>query len=63
MCDILNKISEKATNEALQTYINSLHYQIDEELEKLSPENKKYEFVLGAQTMLEKIENFLNNNQ
>ena len=63
MYDIFNKMNEKATNEALNAYINSLQYQIDEELEKRTTEDKKYDFLLGAQTMLEKIENFLNNNQ
>ena len=63
MYDILNKMVDKATNEALNTYISSLRCQIDEELEKMSTEDKKYDFILGAQTILEKIENFINNNQ
>ena len=59
MYDILNKMIEKATNEALTNFINSLHDQLDEELEKRTTEDKKYDFILGAQTILEKIGNFI----
>lgn len=60
---LLDNMVDKATNEALSKFINSLHDQLDVELEKRATTDKNYEYFSGAFDLLEIIENFLNNNK
>ena len=62
MYNILNKITEKANNEALYTFINSIHQQLDDKLEEDISDEKDLQYIYGARDMLDKVENFLNNN-